>query len=125
MADQAVTAITLDPNTWSGDVDLANGDGTSVASGDVAIITGFEHPEGAVIICSAAAQATATLKAGDYPFAPQAKLGDLATKTIPASDILVIRPGIDRFLHDDGSIQIAIATSAVIVTAYDGDSMRR
>jgi hypothetical protein len=117
MSDTAVAVTTLTANTVSADVITTAEGGTSVGAGDVAVIAAKGETRNLVITLYGSGAATATVQAGDDPVAQRQGLGSAAL-TVPASDLLLVCLEGARFVQDNGTIRIAIATNAVVVGAH-------
>lgn len=118
MSDTAISVTTLTSGTVSADILTTAEGGTSVASGDTAVIDVSGNSRNVIISLYAASAATATVQAGDNPPAVRAGLGAGTAQSIPAGDtvLLVVEGG--RHVHDDGKIRIDIGANAVIVGAH-------
>lgn len=118
MADTAVSVTTLTAGTVSADI-ITNAEGaTSVAAGDTAVIDVSNSCDRVFITLRAAAAATATIQAGDYPLAVRSGLGAGAAQTVPAGDALVLCLDASQHMHDDGKVRINIASNTVQVGAF-------
>jgi hypothetical protein len=118
MADESVAVTTLTKNTVSADVLVDAAAVESIAAGDVAVIQANNDARNLFITLYAASAATATIAAGDNPPSLNAGQGAGSAQTLDAGTVKVIAVEGGRFLQDDGTIRIAIATNAVIVAAF-------
>lgn len=92
--------------------------GTSVSSGNTALIDVGNDPSRVIITITCSSAATATVQAGDYPLATRAGLGAGTAQTIPANDVLLLCVEGGRHVHDDGKIRIDIGSNNCVVGAY-------
>lgn len=91
--------------------------GTSVSAGNVAVITANGDTRNLVLSFYGSGAATATVLAGDNPPALRQGLGNKAL-TIPVSDLLIAVIEGARYMQDNGTIRIEIATNNVVVGAH-------
>lgn len=118
MADTPVAVTALTAGTVSADVITNAEGGTTVNSGNTAVIAAGGKTEGLFITFYAASAATATLVAGDNPPTQNAGLGNGTAQTLPAGDVLVMTVPAGRYVQDDGTIRINIATNNTVVGAF-------
>lgn len=117
MSDTTVTPIELEVDAVSADVITNAEGGTSVTTGNTAVIAAKGVTRRLLLTLYSAAGGTAIVAAGDNPPSLKAGLGNSATQTLPAGDVvlLVIDPG--RYSQDDGKVRVNI-TGTVIVGAF-------
>ena len=111
MADTAVAVTTLTGGTISDD--LVAG-GTSVTTGNVAVITTNGESRNLVIGMYAASASVVTVQAGDNPPAARQGLGDNATNTIGAGEVRLLCLEGARYTQDNGTIRITVGANTVI-----------
>ena len=117
MSDTAVSVTNMTANTVTADLITTAEGGTSVGAGDTAVITANGDTRNLIIGLYGSGAATATVAAGDNPPALRQGLGATAL-TVPSGDqLLVVLEGA-RYMQDNGTIRIAIATNAVVVSAH-------
>jgi hypothetical protein len=117
MADTAVAITNMTMDTVTADIITTAEGGTSVSAGNTAVITANGDTRNLIIGLYGSGAATATVEAGDTPPALRQGLGAKAL-TVPSSDqLLVVLEGA-RYMQDNGTIRIAIATNAVVVSAH-------
>jgi len=118
MANTDVALTTLTAGTLSADILTTAEGGTSVASGDTAVIDVQGDMRGVFFTFKNTSASTATVTAGDSPPALRAGLGATSALSIPAGDCLLLTVEGARFCHDDGKVRITIGSNATIVGAY-------
>lgn len=111
MADTAVALSALSLNSLNADPA-----GTSVSSGNVAVITPVKARKVLIRVVGTTGT-TATISAGDNPPSHSAIYGDSAAHAVGATTKwFVLEPA--QYLQDDGTYRIAIGTAAATVTAF-------
>ena len=118
MADTAITLTTLTAGTVSADLITTAEGGTSVASGDVAVIDCGGYTGDMILTFYASSAATATVQAGDSPPALRAGLGAGTAQTLPAGDVVIMCVEGARHAQDNGTIRVTIGSNATVVGAY-------
>ena len=118
MADTTVSLTTMTAGSVSADVITTAEGGTSVSSGNVAVIDCGGRASDVIFTFYASSAATATVQAGDNPPALRQGLGATSALTLPAGDVVLLCVEGARFMQDDGTIRITIGTNTTVVGAY-------
>lgn len=116
VVDTAVALTALTAGTVSTKIDTS---GTSVATGNTAVIAAVGNTRQLIIGLYGTGAATATVLAGDEPPSEDSGLGNGDAQTIDVGKgyILVLPAG--RYVQDNGTVRILIgSTGPVIVTAW-------
>ena len=118
MANEAVTVTAMALHTATADMITAAGSTVEVDAGNTAIVTDCSAGEKLLFVFheNGGGAATATFQAGDLPPAATQGLGTLAI-AVPTNDLIAVAVEVARFLQSDSTIEIAIATNNVHVTA--------
>lgn len=113
MSDTAVAVTTLTAGTIS--ADLVAG-GTSVTTGNVAVIAAVGEARNLVVCMYAASASSVIVAAGANPPAQRAGLGAGASQTIGAgaAGVLVLEGA--RFVQTNGTIRITVGANTVVFT---------
>lgn len=115
MTDTAVAVTALTEGTISGD--LVAG-GTSVTTGNVAVIAALGDTRNLIIGMYAASASVVTVQAGDNPPAQRADLGANATNTVGAGEVRLLLVEGGRYVQDNGTIRITVGANTVIFRVY-------
>lgn len=117
MADTAVTSRTLSVNTLSAALDSTSTAGTSVSTGNVAVMTpaGGGNTRQVVITMYGSADSTATFAAGDEP--PSETSGEGASSALTVANgkayVVVLEAG--RFVQDNGTIRCTVGGTGPVI----------
>ena len=117
MSDTAVAVTNLTANTVTADIITTAEGGTSVSAGNTAVFTVNGDTRNIIFGVYGTGVATLTVEAGDNPPSLRQGLGT-ATLTVPASDELLFVLEGARFMQDNGTIRIAVATNNVVISAH-------
>lgn len=116
MADTAVALTTLTANTVSTALATA---GTSVATGNVAVIAAGGNTRGLTLAFYGSAASTATVATGVEPPSESSGIGAGSAQTIASGSAYVMQITAGRFVQANGTVRITIGgTGPVIVTAF-------
>lgn len=115
MVDTAVAVTTLTEGTISGD--LVAG-GTSVTTGNVAVIAAVGETNNLIIAMYAASASVVTVQAGDNPPALRQGLGANATNTVGAGEVRLLMVEGGRYTQDNGTIRITVGANTVIFRVF-------
>lgn len=118
MADTTVSLTTLTAGTLSGDLITNAEGGTTVSSGNVAVIDCGGMSGDVIFTFYASSAATVTVQAGDNPPALRQGLGASAALTLPAGDVLLLCVEGARYMQDNGTIRLTIGSNDTVVGAY-------
>lgn len=118
MADTTVALTTLTAGTVSADLITNAEGGTTVASGNVAVIDCGGFSGDVILTFYAASAATATVAAGDNPPALRQGLGAGSAQTLPAGDVVIMCVEGARHAQDNGTIRVTIGSNDTVVGAY-------
>lgn len=114
MADTAVPLVTLTAGTISTASDTS---GTSVATGNTAVIAAVGNTRQLDIMLYSVAASTITFLAGDEPPSESAGLGNGTAQTIAAGKTYTIVLPAGQFVQDNGTVRALIGgTGPVIVS---------
>ena len=116
MADTAVALTTLTANSVSTALDTS---GTSVATGNVAVIAAGGNTRGVIITFYGSAASTATVSAGAEPPSESSGIGAGSAQTVANGKAYVMQISAGRFVQTNGTVRVTIGgTGPVIVTAF-------
>jgi len=122
MADTAVAVTNMSfSNGTASSGDFSSGSvGTSVTAGNVAVITAPAGDTANLVFTfyNASGGATATFEAGDEPPVENSGLGTSSAITLTAATPYFVVVPAGRYVQDNGTIRIDIATGTVIVGCY-------
>jgi len=118
MADTAVAVTTLTAGAVSADIITNAAGGTSVSSGDVAVIAAVGDTSNLFLTFYAASAATATIAAGVDPPSANAGLGAGTAQTLPAGDVLVMTIPAGRYVQANGTVRVTIGSNTTVVGAF-------
>lgn len=117
MADTAVTSRTLTAGTVSAALDSTSTAGTSVATGDTAVLTpaGGGNTRQVIVTAYGSGAATAQLLLGDEPPSESAGLGSGTAQTIASGKAYVWVLPAGRYVQDNGTVRILVGGTGPIV----------
>lgn len=116
MSDTAVALTALTAGTVSTKLDTS---GTSVATGNTAVIAAVGNTRQLVIGLYGTGASTATLVAGDEPPSEGSGLGNGDAQTIEVGKAYVLVVPAGRYVQDNGTVRVLIGgTGPVVVTAW-------
>lgn len=122
MADTAVAVTNMTfTNGYSSSGDFSSGSvGTSVVAGNTAAITAPAGDTANLVFTfyNASGGATATFVAGDEPPSENSGIGNATAITLTAGKPYFVVVPAGRYVQDDGTIRINIATNTTIVGCY-------
>lgn len=121
MSDTAVTSRTLTANVLSAALDSTSTAGTSVSTGNTAVITpaGGGNTRQVVFTAYGTGESTITILAGDEPPSETSGLGntDALTVAVGKAYAFVVEAG--RFVQDNGTVRILVGgTGPVVFNAF-------
>lgn len=119
MATTAATPNRLTANTMSDDLNLSDGITATSTTDGWLVALGAKGNTDQLLICllDDGSGATVTVKAGDYPLAKRAALGDL-TLTLAASDARYLMLEAGRFEQDDNTIQVVSSDAGTKILCF-------
>ena len=118
MADTTITLTTLTAGTVSADLITTAEGGTTVSSGNIAVVDCGGFSGDVILTFYAASAATAVVQAGDDPPALRQGLGANTSQALPAGDVVIMCVEGARFMQDNGTIRVTIGSNDTVVGAY-------
>lgn len=116
MSDTAVALSALTAGSVSTAIDTA---GTSVSTGNTAVLAAVGNTRQLVIGLYGTGASTATLVAGDEPPSENAAIGNGDAQTIAVGKAYVLVVPAGRYVQDNGTVRVLIGgTGPVVVTAW-------
>lgn len=117
MADTAVTSRTLTAGTVSAALDSTSTAGTSVATGDTAVLTpaGGGNTRQVIVTAYGSGAATAQLLLGDEPPSENAGLGSGTAQTIASGKAYVWALPAGRYVQDNGTVRILVGGTGPVI----------
>lgn len=115
MSDTAVSLTNLITGTVSGDLIAATG--TSVTTGNVAVVAAVGETDNIVMAFYSSAGGTATVAAGAEPPSERAGLGAGSAQTITGGTVMLLALPSGQHVQTNGTVRIGI-TGTVLVTAF-------
>lgn len=117
MADTAVTSRTLTANALSAALDSTSTAGTSVATGNTAVLTpaGGGDTRQVIITMYGSAASTATLIAGDEPPSENSGLGNSSALTVGNGKAYVLALEAGRWVQDNGTVRVLVGGTGPVI----------
>ena len=117
MADTAVTSRALTANALSAALDSTSTAGTSVATGNTAVLTpaGGGDTRQVIVTMYGSAASTATLVAGDEPPSESSGLGNSGALTVANGKAYVVVLEAGRWVQDNGTVRILVGGTGPVI----------
>lgn len=117
MTDTAVTSRTLTAGTVSAALDSTSTAGTSVATGEYAVLTpaGGGNSRQVIVTMYGSAASTVTFQAGDEPPSEAAGLGNGSAQTIASGKAYVYVVPAGQFVQDNGTIRALVGGTGPVI----------
>ena len=117
MADTAV-ALSDYTSTSGALVSAASSAGTSVTTGNTAVIAAVGNTRQLAILIEGSAASTVTFEAGDEPPSERSGLGASSAITIASGEEYILMVPAGRFVQSNGTVRMLVGgTGPVLVTA--------
>lgn len=117
MSDTAVTSRTLTANVLSAALDSTSTAGTSVSTGDVAVLTpaGGGNTRQVIVTMYGSADSTVTPVAGDEPPSEGAGVADLDALTVANGKAYVLVLEAGQYVQDNGTIRMTVGGTGPVI----------
>lgn len=117
MTDTAVTSRTLTADVLSAALDSTSTAGTSVATGNVAVMTpaGGGNTRSVIITMYGTGDATVTFGAGDEPPSENSGLGDGSALTVSSGKAYVLVVTAGRWVQSNGTLRATVGGTGPVI----------
>ncbi len=117
MTDTAVTSRTLTADVLSAALDSTSTAGTSVATGNYAVMTpaGGGNTRQMLITAYGTGESTITLIAGDEPPSENSGLGDSDALTVAVGKAYALKVTAGRYVQDNGTVRVLVGGTGPVV----------
>ncbi len=117
MTDTAVTSRTLTADVLSAALDSTSTAGTSVATGNYAVMTpaGGGNTRQMLITAYGTGESTITLIAGDEPPSENSGLGDSDPLTVAVGKAYALKVTAGRYVQDNGTVRVLVGGTGPVV----------